>query len=117
MARNSKIAVPTGTKSDRFRSVLRANAADPSGAGSIASAAETVGIGYAFAYGIAKRTPDPDVPGKSYAATRASRRGTKSVSTADGFVSVRIVGTDGTVRGMVRVDTRTGAVTRPKIGR
>lgn len=105
MATKSKIAT-VGTKSDRFRAEIARDGA------TIASAAEIVGIGYAFAYGIAKRTADPSVPGSSFATTRATRRGTKSVSVADGIVRVRIVGTDGNTVGFVAVDTATGKSTR-----
>lgn len=114
MAR-TKIAAPvsTGTKSDRFRSILRANAGgpgiavDPNGPGGVARAADAAEMGYAFAYGVAGRTDDPDFPGKSYATTRAERRGTKSVRVSDGTVIVRIVGPDGAVS-FVSVDTATG---------
>lgn len=64
-------------------------------------------VGYAFAYGIASRTPDPANPGKSYADTRADRKSVRAVSRdADGNVSVRTAA--GTVT--VRPD---GTVVRP----
>ena len=93
------------TKSDRFRDIL---IADP--AATVATASAKIGIGYAFAYGIARRTPDPENPGKSFAETRANRRAVRSVDTETepGFVRVR------TATGkIVRVEIATGAVTRP----
>lgn len=123
MAGNRKIAVVVGTKSDAFRAVLIRTAGGPGvavatdGPGGIAAAAREIDrvrgpFGYAFAIGIAGRTPDPDFPGKSYATTRAARRGTKSVRAADGIVTVRIVRADGTTAGYVSVDTATGKTTR-----
>jgi hypothetical protein len=102
----ARTIVPVGTKSDRFRAEIARDGA------TVSSAAEIVGIGYAFAYGIAKRTPDPASPGKSFATTRAARRGSKSVAVADGIVTVRIVAADGSTAGYVRVDTATGKTVR-----
>lgn len=68
-------------------------------------------VGYAFAYGIASRTPDPAAPGKSYADTRADRKSVRAVSRdADGSVTVRT--TAGTVT--VRPD---GRITRTRSGK
>lgn len=105
----TKTKAPVGTKSDRFRAIL---AADPDA--TISSAAESVGMGYAFAYGVAKRTPDPANPGKSYATTRANRRATKAVAVEDGWVVVRIVDSGGNYAGTVRVEMTTGSVKRTK---
>lgn len=93
-------ATPTVTyrsKSDHARTLL-------TGGMSVAETAKTVGIGYAFAYGIAKRA--------GLAATAASRRKTAAVRTDpdSGIVIVRTdVGTE------VRVDRATGKVTTRKI--
>lgn len=117
MGRKIVIAAPV-SKSARLREIFAETAGgpgvpvDPSGPGGIARAADAAGMGYAFAYGRADATPDPDFPGRSYASTRAARRGEKSVSTADGIVSVRIVGADGTFRGIVSVDTGSGEIAR-----
>lgn len=101
-----KIAAPVGTKSARFRTRLAAG-------DSISEACEAVGIGYAFGYGIAKRTPNPET-GRPFSETAASRRGTKSVSVAGTSVTVRIVDPTGNYTGSVVVDMTTGKVTRTK---
>lgn len=62
-------------------------------------------MGYAFAYGIAKRTPHPD--GGTYADHAADRRKEKTMSVSDGVVTIRIK-----TGGRVLVDTATGKVTR-----
>lgn len=97
----STAAARTGTKSDRFRRVLREN---PDA--TVATAAAKIGIGYAFAYGIASRTPDPANPGKSFAETRANRRAERAVRVEPGAVFVR------TAAGTVRIDTETGKTSR-----
>lgn len=91
------------TKSDRFRDLFT----DP--AMTVSVAAEKIGIGYAFAYGIATRSDDPLNPGKSLAETRANRRKTRAVNVVSG-VAVIAVGSGG----FVRVDLVTGKVTRSK---
>lgn len=93
----------SATKSDRFRSLFT----DP--AMTVAVAAEKIGIGYAFAYGIAVRSDDPLNPGKSLAETRATRRKVRAVNVVAG-VAVIAVGSGG----FVRVDLVTGKVTRSK---
>lgn len=64
------------------------------------------GMGYAFAYGIAKRA--------GFAETAANRRSVKSVSTVGDLVTVEIVTPDGTHIGTVVVNRTTGKVTTRK---
>lgn len=71
------------------------------------------GMGYAFAYGIAKRTPHPD--GGSYAERAANRRSVKSVTTVGDIVQVEIVDPSGKYLGRVSVNRTTGAVTTKKV--
>lgn len=105
----TKTKAPVGSKSDRFRAIL---ASDPNA--TISTAAEACGMGYAFAYGVAKRTPDPAHPGQSYATTRANRRSEKRL-TIDGDVAViRIVDSAGKSLGFVRVNMTDGSVKRTK---
>lgn len=96
---NRKI-VPTVSKSDRFRAELAAG-------NSIADASRTVGIGYAFGYGIAARTIDPKTD-RPYSETAANRRAVRSVSVVGGVAEIRPTG----YPGVIRVDLETGAVTR-----
>lgn len=94
------------SKSDWARSLLKEGK-------TIAEITRTIpNMGYAFAYGIAKRTPHPD--GGSYADHAANRRESKQVVTTDGKVHVRIVDSNGTYTGTVIVDTLTGKTTRSK---
>lgn len=122
MARTRTVEIVPATKSAKFRAVLRANAGgpgvavDPSGPGGIARAADAAGMGYAFAYGRAAATADPDFPGRSYAETRAARRGERAIRVSDGAVIVRIDGADGAVR-FVSVDRKTGKSTPVRPGR
>lgn len=64
------------------------------------------GMGYAFAYGIAKRA--------GYATTAAHRRATKSVNTVGDDVIVEIVSPEGVHIGTVTVNRATGKVTTRK---
>lgn len=89
---------PAKTKSERARDLLAEGK-------SISDLTRLIpNMGYAFAYGIAKRTPHPD--GGTYADHAANRRRTRAVTTdpetgivkvatATGFVSVH---PDGTVK-------------------
>lgn len=91
MAGNRRPApVAFGSKSAAARAAFAAGK-------SVSAVAAEIGIGYAFAYGIAKRA--------GYAETAAARRPTRAVEIApDGTVSVRTtagtvrVSPDGTVR-------------------
>lgn len=88
------------SKSDRVRSLLDEGK-------TIAEITRIVpGMGYAFAYGIAKRY------GK--AETAAARRSTRQVAVTNDRVHVRIVNPEGVYTGTVIVDTKTGKVTRTK---
>lgn len=74
---------------------------------SVAEVTRTVpGMGYAFAYGIAKR--------HGVAATAANRRQTKSVGMTGDLVTVKIVDETGEYRGTVEVNRVTGKVRRTK---
>jgi hypothetical protein len=64
-------------------------------------------MGYAFAYGIAKRTPHPD--GGTYAERAADRRPQRAVTMTGGVVKVLIA--DGT---FVKIDRATGKISRSK---
>lgn len=64
------------------------------------------GMGYAFAYGIAKRA--------GFNLTAANRRAAKSVATVGDDVVVQIVTPDGTHIGTVTVNRTTGKVTTRK---
>lgn len=64
-------------------------------------------MGYAFAYGIAKRA--------GFADSAANRRATKSVSTVGDLVTVEIVTPEGVHIGTVIVNRTTGKVTTRKI--
>jgi hypothetical protein len=88
MSRKSVAAF--GSKSAAARAMFKSGS-------TVSAVAAEIGIGYAFAYGIAKRA--------GYAATAANRRPTRTVETRpDGSVSVRTangtvtVRPDGTVR-------------------
>lgn len=67
------------------------------------------GMGYAFAYGIAKRA--------GVASTAAKRRATKSVNTIGDDVIVEIVNPEGVHVGTVTVNRSTGKVTTRKTKR
>lgn len=97
----AKIVART-SKSDRFRGMFAEGK-------TIAEVVAATRDGYAFVYGVAKRTPDPEHPGKSYAETRANRRTESPVSVTDDYVEVRIA--SGT---RVRVNRETGTITRIK---
>lgn len=121
MARTKTAVVVATTKTARFRAILRENAAgpgnpvDPSGPGGIARAADAAGMGYAFAYGRAAATADPDFPGRSYADTRAARRGTRAIRvSANGSVIVRVENPTTGAVSFVAVDPKTGTIRRPK---
>lgn len=121
MARTKTDTVGTGRKTDRLREILRETsggpgvAVDPSGPGGLSAVIARVnrefaargGFGYAFGYGRADATPDPDFPGRSYAKTRAARRTAKTVSKSGTVVSVRTA--SGAV---IRVDTATDKIVR-----
>lgn len=70
------------------------------------------GMGYAFAYGIARKMPHPD--GGTFADHAATRRETKVVTQSGDLVTVQIVAPDGTFAGTVIVNARTGQVSRTK---
>jgi hypothetical protein len=94
----AKTAAKTQTKSDRVRALLDEGK-------TVAEITRLVpGMGYAFAYGIAKRY------GK--AMTAAHRRQARQVVATDGKVSIRIVNAGGDYTGTVVVDTATGKVSR-----
>lgn len=89
------------SKSDAFRDLLR-NGINPETKSPymISDAAAKIGIGYAFAYGIAKRA--------GLAETKAKRKATKKVAVnADGSVTIQ------TSAGPVTV-AADGTVTRPR---
>lgn len=94
------------SKSDHARELFRAGV-------KISEVTRTVpGMGYAFAYGIAKRlaASDPTFDIR----TVADPRQTKSVSTTDDLVTVRIVNAEGEYLGTVTVNRLTGAVKKTK---
>lgn len=97
----TKTTTKSKSKSQRFRDLF----SDPEM--TIAEAARKIGIGYAFAYGIATRTDDPHDPTKSLATTRAHRRGVRAVTVEDGVAVIRP--TNGKV---IRIDLSTGEVKR-----
>lgn len=70
-------------------------------------------MGYAFAYGIAKKMDHPD--GGTYAAHAANRRAAKSISTVGDDVIVEIVTPEGVHIGTVTVNRGTGKVTTRKV--
>lgn len=75
---------------------------------SVVEVTQTVpGMGYAFAYGIAKRA--------GFNLTAATRRATKSVTTVGDDVIVEIVTPEGTHIGTVTVNRATGKVTTRKV--
>jgi hypothetical protein len=94
----AKAATKAQTKSDRARQLLDEGK-------SVADLTRLIpGMGYAFAYGIAKRY------GK--AETAAHRRQPKTVQTVGDLVQVAIVNEAGEFTGYVRVNTKTGQVTK-----
>lgn len=93
----------SGSKSDWFRELFAEGK-------TIADVQRIVpNAGYAFIYGVAKRTPDPEVPGASYADTRADRRPQRAISSEGSIVKVILA--DGS---SVSIDRATGKITRKK---
>lgn len=100
----TRVRTPKGTtygsKSDHMRALFAEGK-------SVAEVTRLVpGVGYAFAYGVAKRA--------GLAATAANRRATKSVAVVGSDVTVRIVTPEGEYAGTVIVDMTTGKVRRTK---
>lgn len=98
---SGRTKIESKSKSARVRDRLSAGE-------NIADAARAVGIGYAFAYGIAARMTDPE-SGRPMSEIRANRRAVRSVSVVGGAAIIHPVS-----GGTVRVDLETGAVTRSK---
>ena len=91
---------PTARKI-RVRETVSAAARREFAAGaSVVAVAEKFGIGYAFAYGIAKRA--------GYASTAANRRAVRAVSVVGNVAEIR------TPAGVVRVDLSTGSVRKSR---
>lgn len=70
----------------------------------ITEVCKALGVGYAFAYGVAKRA--------GVNTTAANRRKARAVNVLDGVVEVKIVDTEGNFKGTVTVDLHTGQVKR-----